>query len=185
MKFNVLCIIGSALKITKHSLPDIWSSCHRITADVLKIEDIENYLAGTETTEIDSALIGADYAIINVYRMSGQGALINYDLHLGDSTICRVTNNFCKSIKINKDGLNSLWAKTETKSEVPINIESGNVYYIRCSVSMGAFAGRPKVENPNCLSAILTKKFSLILDLPLMAGGNIGQQRRQAECLTN
>jgi hypothetical protein len=137
---------GNALKITKHSLPDIWSSCHRITADVLKVENIENYPVNTESTEIDSALIGADYAIINVYRSSGQGALISYDLHLGDSTICRITSNFCKSIKINKDGLNSLWAKTETKSEVPINIELGNVYYVRCSVSMGAFVGRPKVE---------------------------------------
>ena len=136
---------GNALKITKHSLPDVWSSCHRITADILRIENIENYAVKAETSEIDSALIGADYAIINVYRPSGQGVLISYDLHLGDSTICRVSNNSCKSIKINKNGLNSLWAKTETKSEVPINVEFGKVYYVRCSVSMGAFVGRPKV----------------------------------------
>ena len=137
---------GNALKITKHSLPDIWSSCHRITADVLKVENIENYAINTESTEIDSALIGADYAIINVYRSSGQGALVSYDLHLGDETICRVSSNFCESIKIDKEGLNSLWAKTETKSEVPIKIEFGKVYYVRCSISMGAFVGRPKVE---------------------------------------
>lgn len=136
---------GNALKITEHSLPDFWSSCHRITADVLKVENIENYVVKEETAEIDSALIGADYAIINVYRPSGQGALISYDLHLGDSTICRVSNNFCESIKINKNGLNSLWAKTETKSEVPINIEFGKIYYVRCSVTMGAFVGRPKI----------------------------------------
>jgi hypothetical protein len=53
---------GNALKITKHSLPDIWSSCHRITADVLKVEDIENYAVSAEPSETDSALIGADYA---------------------------------------------------------------------------------------------------------------------------
>jgi len=39
-----------------------------------------------------------------------------------------------------------LWAKTEAKSEVPIKIEFGKVYYVRCSISMGAFVGRPKVE---------------------------------------
>jgi hypothetical protein len=112
----------------------------------LKVENIESYAVSAETAEIDSALIGADYAIINVYRTGGQGALISYDLHLGDSTICRVTNKFCESIKINKDGLNSLWAKTEAKSEVPIDVEFGKVYYVRCSISMGAFVGRPKVE---------------------------------------
>ena len=134
---------GNALKITKHSLPDLWSTCHRITADVLKVENIENYAA---TVEIDSTLIGADYAIIHVYRRSGQGALVSFDLHLGDSTICRVKSNFCESIKINKEGLNSLWAKTETKSEIPIKIEFGKAYYVRCGISMGAFVGRPKLQ---------------------------------------
>ena len=33
---------GNALKITKHKKPDLWSSCHRITADVYKIDSIEN-----------------------------------------------------------------------------------------------------------------------------------------------
>lgn len=134
---------GNALKITKHSLPDLWSSCHRITADVMKVENIEDYAT---TEEVDSTLIGADYAILHVYRPSGQGTLISYDLHLSDSTICRVKNNFCESVKINKEGLNSLWAKTESKSEIPIKIEFGKAYYIRCSLSMGAFVGRPKLE---------------------------------------
>lgn len=136
---------GNALKITEHSLPDLWSSCHRITADVLKIENIENYTTEAKTAEIDSALIGADYAIINVYRMSGAGMLVGYDLHLGDSTICRVSNNSYHSIKVNKKGRNSLWAKTEVKSEIPIDIEFGKVYYVRCGVSVGAFVGRPKI----------------------------------------
>jgi hypothetical protein len=137
---------GNALKITKHKLPDLWSSCHRITAEVLKVDSIENYVVAVETAEIDSALIGADYAIINVYRSSGQGALVSYDLYLGDSIICRVKSNSCESIKIYKDGLNSLWAKTEAKSEIPINVEFGKIYYLRCSISMGAFVGRPKLE---------------------------------------
>ena len=33
---------GNVLKITKHKRPDWWSSCHRITADVYKIDRIEN-----------------------------------------------------------------------------------------------------------------------------------------------
>ena len=137
---------GNALKITEHKTPDIWSSCHRITAEVLRVDDMENYTAAAETADIDSALIDADYAIINVYRTGGQGALISYNLYLGDSIICRVTNNFCESIKIHKGGLNSLWAKTETKSEIPINVEFGKMYYVRCGIKMGAFVGRPSLE---------------------------------------
>ncbi|SHG03088.1 hypothetical protein SAMN05444274_1227 [Mariniphaga anaerophila] len=33
---------GNAIKITKHKTPDLWSTCHRITAIILKVEDIEN-----------------------------------------------------------------------------------------------------------------------------------------------
>jgi hypothetical protein len=39
-----------------------------------------------------------------------------------------------------------LWAKTETREEIPINIELGREYYVRCSVRMGAFVGRPQLE---------------------------------------
>lgn len=134
---------GNALKITKHSLPDVWSSCHRITTDVLRVDNIENYAV---TTDIDSTLIGADYAILHVYRTGGPGAIVNYDLHLGDSTICRVKNKFNESIKINREGFNSLWAKTEAKSEIPIKIEFGKEYYVRCGITMGALVGRPKLE---------------------------------------
>jgi len=30
---------GDALKIVKHHKPDLWSSCHRITAEILKLND--------------------------------------------------------------------------------------------------------------------------------------------------
>ena len=30
---------GDAIKIVKHNQPDVWSSCHRITAEILKLND--------------------------------------------------------------------------------------------------------------------------------------------------
>ena len=33
---------GNVLKINKHKKPDLWSSCHRITAEVFKTDKIEN-----------------------------------------------------------------------------------------------------------------------------------------------
>jgi len=135
---------GNAVKITQHKLPDFVSSCHRITADVLRI-DINKFYAEIREP-VDSAMIGANYAIINVYRPSGTGFLVSYDLHLGDSVICRVKDNFCQSVKIYQDGYNTLWARTEAKEEIPIKVEFGKIYYVRCGINMGAFVGRPSIE---------------------------------------
>jgi hypothetical protein len=137
---------GNAIKIIKHTPPDMGSSCHRITAKILKVDKFDPIPI---TVAVDSSIIKTDYAVLNVYRFSGTGAFVNYDLHLGDSVICRVSNKWKKSIKIKKDGLNTLWAKTEAKAELPINIKFGHEYFIRCSVTMGAFVGHPKIDLVN------------------------------------
>jgi hypothetical protein len=88
----------------------------------------------------------SDYALLYVYRQSNQGVLVNFDLHLGDTVICRVANKCKEIIKIDKDGMNTLWARTESKTEIPINIKFGKEYYIRCDISMGVMVGRPKLK---------------------------------------
>jgi hypothetical protein len=134
---------GNAIKIIKHIPPNIMgSSCHRITANILRIENIENYTAEAE----EEVILDVDYAILNVYRYSGPGALVSYDLYLGDSIICRVRNNFKTTLHIKKDGLNTIWARTEAKSEVPVDVKLGKTYYLRCAIAMGAFVGHPKLE---------------------------------------
>ena len=134
---------GNAIKIIEHKPPTaLGSSCHRITAKILKVENIEN-LVLKEAVEV---LLDIDHAIFYVYRPSGAGFLVSYDLHLGDTVICRVKNNYKTKIKIYKDGLNSIWAKTESKTEIPINVKIGKEYYVRCGISMGAFVGRPTIE---------------------------------------
>lgn len=133
---------GNAIKIIQHELPNaMGSTCHRITALILKVDNIEDY-----TPVEEEVLSDVDYAILNVYRYGGTGALVGYDLYLGDSVICRVKNNFKTTIHITKDGLNTLWAKTESKSEVPIDVEIGKSYYLRCGITMGFFVGHPKLE---------------------------------------
>lgn len=135
---------GNAIKVTRHKAPSFWtSSCHRIKADILKIDASLIVKADEPASSLPP---DADYALLHVYRTSGTGPLINFDLHLGDTVICRVKNKWKETIMIKKEGLNSLWAKTEAKAEIPVKIEFGNEYYIRCSVTMGAFVGRPKLE---------------------------------------
>jgi hypothetical protein len=136
---------GNAIKIIKHDTPSVFgSSCHRITANIIKIDNTGDYKVAT--TVPNDSLVGADYALLHIYRTGGAGALISFDLHLGDTVICRVSNNKKETIKIDKDGLNILWARTESKTELPIDIQFENEYYIRCSLNMGILVGRPKLE---------------------------------------
>ncbi|HPH47721.1 MAG TPA: hypothetical protein PLJ60_20515 [Chryseolinea sp.] len=137
---------GNVLKITEHIPPSTFgSSCDRIVAKILKIENPDELvkLKENEIVPIDSTW---NYAKLFVYRPGGVGALVGYDLHLGDTVICRVKNNWREEITITKKGSYALWAQTESKVEIPIEIEFGRIYYIRCGVGMGAFVGRPQLQ---------------------------------------
>lgn len=134
---------GNLLKIRVHDTPDFKSTCHRITADIYYLDDV-GALADQvqESAYFDSS---ASYAMLHIYRSGGTGALLNYKVHLGAQELCRVKANSSQSIIITREGPNELWAKTESKSAVPINIEFGKDYYLRCGVSMGFLVGRPSL----------------------------------------
>ncbi len=137
---------GNVLKITKHTPPSVMgSTCDRITAQIINVENIQelNKLKSTNHPAIDKSW---DYAKLYVYRPKGPGLLINYDVHLGDSVIWRAKNNTKQEIWITQKGLNVLWAKTEATSDVPITIEHGRKYYLRCTVEMGIVVGRPQLQ---------------------------------------
>ncbi|WP_205501383.1 hypothetical protein [Rufibacter psychrotolerans] len=137
---------GNALKLVEHLQPNLMtSSCHRITAKILRVSNFDEALVSTASAPEDNSIPDADYALLHVYRASGMGPLVNYDLFLGDSLLCRVKNNWKQTIKVKKDGLNTLWARTERKVEEPIKIELGKEYYVRCGLSMGAFVGHPQI----------------------------------------
>jgi len=132
---------GNALKILEHKLPSDGGSCHIIRALILKVDDPTKY----KPIE-DDIILNADYAILKIYRPSGTGALVNYDLHLGDSVICRVKSNFRAILYIKKDGLNSLWAIGDAVKEVPINIKFGKTYYLRCGLKTAFLTGQPELD---------------------------------------
>jgi len=96
-----------------------------------------------EIQEIDEQLKDVDYAILNVYRYPGKGFLVGYNLYLGDSLLCRVKSNFKATFKLEKEGETVLWAKTEGKEEIPIEIKFGKEYYLNCGLRTGVMVGRP------------------------------------------
>jgi len=88
-----------------------------------------------------------DYALLHIYRVKSMaGAAIGYDLHLDNDVIFRVKNNSKTTIRVTSGGRKTLWAKTESRAELPIDIEMGQEYYILCGVGMGAVVGRPRLE---------------------------------------
>lgn len=141
-KMEARAVGGNVLQITEHRTPDFWSTCHRITAEVFRLENIEDYIV---TDDDDDESINAYYAIIHIFRAGGN-ALINYDLHLNDAIIARVSSNFYKSVRVYNEGWHTLWARTETRTEMPIYIQFGRTYYVRCGVRMGVMMGRPSIE---------------------------------------
>ncbi len=135
---------GNVLKITQHKMPDMLSSCHRIKAQILYVDCVEELLKDRQVE--DTVLFEGEYALLHVYRNFPAGALISYNLYLGDSVIARVSNRWKRTLKIKKEGYNSLMARTEVKREIPIDIEFGKEYYLKCSVGMGAMIARPVLE---------------------------------------
>jgi hypothetical protein len=103
-------------------------------------DPVSTHIAESDTIE------KFDYALLHFYRSSSAGMLVSYDLHLGDSVICRVKNNWKESIKINSPGESVLWAQTEAKSQLPLVIRNGKEYYIRCGISIGFVVGNPTLE---------------------------------------
>ena len=39
-----------------------------------------------------------------------------------------------------------IWGRTETKVTLPLEVKLGEEYYVRCSISMGAFIGHPYLQ---------------------------------------
>jgi len=88
-----------------------------------------------------------DCALLHIYRPgSMKGMVIKYHIHLEDEPLFLVTNNSKTTVRITDAGQHILRAKTESSAEVPIDIQLGKEYYIRCGVRMGAVVARPSIE---------------------------------------
>jgi hypothetical protein len=100
-----------------------------------------------ETHDEAEAELPDDCALLHIYRPKTMvGMAISYTLHLDDEALCRVRNNSRTTVEVTGEGWRTLWARTETREELPIDIELGKEYYIRCTVGIGVVAGRPRIE---------------------------------------
>lgn len=133
---------GNVVKITEHKSPDMLSSMHRIKANILRVDDL-SVLSDESDVE---ASTHPDYAVIYFYRESGAGALVSYDVYVGDTKVYRSRPDTKAEVKLYEDGDVEVWAKTEAKEVLPLTVRKGMDYYIRTSVSPGIMIGRPDME---------------------------------------
>jgi len=92
------------------------------------------------------------YALLYVYRPSlFVGSIIGFNLHITnsvikDSVIGRAKNNSKFVVKIYQEGKTQIYAQTESKRAVNIDVKFGKKYYLKCEISTGIFVGRPKLD---------------------------------------
>lgn len=140
---------ANLIKITELKSPDAWSTCYRLRADLYYYDQLGALIA--EQQAVAAAAIRtmlpdtASYALLCVYRpKTSMGVLVQYNLHVNDSMVCRVKRGGSYMIKLYTTGNTTIWARTESRTEITADIQPGKAYFLRCAVGMGAFVGRPQ-----------------------------------------
>lgn len=132
---------GNAIKITDH-IPPGNSTCHRITAKILRLPDTKT------VTNKELELQKNTYSILNLF-CKNDSQNIKYDLYLNDSIIWNVKNNLKTTIAIRKEGINTFRAQVDKTTELKINIEFGQVYYLKCDILIKDGSKQPFIELVN------------------------------------
>jgi hypothetical protein len=139
---------GNVLKITEVRCPNGVSPNFKVLADIYSVEDVASIFA-YKSAKLDSSVKSlirenAPFALLYVYReKSDFGAMIHYRLHVEDSVVCNVANNSVNVVQVYHKGNTKIWARTEAQRDVNLFIEPGKVYFLKCSVGIGAFVGEP------------------------------------------
>jgi hypothetical protein len=81
--------------------------------------------------------------IVYVYRPTGfVGSGVTYDVHAGDRVIGNLKpGGYCSYFAA--PGELEVWAKTEAKSSVTVDVRAGQEHFIKGGVGVGFFVGRP------------------------------------------
>lgn len=133
---------GNVVKLTEHKIPDGWSTVHRIKADILRVDDLS---ALHNDSDADTSA-HPDYAVIHFWRFGGVGVAVTYDVYVGETKVFRSVPGSKAEVKVYDEGRYEIWAKTESKTSLTIDLRKGGDYYISTGVTLGAFVGRPSLE---------------------------------------
>lgn len=143
---------GNVIKITNMELPqEGYSNAYTLYVTVLYRQNLSNIpnrlkVIGDSLHKLKFPEANPTYAILYVYRPSGMGSLIGYDVELNDQVICRAKDNSFYEIKLYKEGEAKILAETESSAHALIDVKFGQEYYLRCTITMGVLIGEPVLQ---------------------------------------
>jgi hypothetical protein len=144
-KYQAKKIGGNALKITEHKPPSFGNTCHRIKADIYRIGD-----ANLTNNKNDSSYSDVDTTgqiTLHFFRPKSYiGSAVIYKVHVGDTAVWVAKNNSTFTMKFDHPGFTEIWAETESKNQIMVELEQGHEYYIKCEVATGEFVGIPSFQ---------------------------------------
>ena len=95
-------------------------------------------------TSVES--IPADKALVYIYRKpSFAGGGVYFDIHDGDQVVTTLRNGGYFPY-IRDSGEVELWAKTESRSSVTLDLKPGDIQYVKGEVGIGFLVGRPTLS---------------------------------------
>ncbi|WP_339812407.1 hypothetical protein [Zunongwangia profunda] len=143
---------ANIVQITELNRPEKWgSTCYKIKANLYRnlnpvsLQQLSTFNADSKVSRLP---IGADYAIIYIYRPKMiTGNFIGYKVRMdSDSVVCTARNGEKCELRLKDYGKHTFWAKTESKDSVVINVERGKEYFIRCGMNPGVLISRPDLN---------------------------------------
>ncbi|MBI5058086.1 MAG: DUF2846 domain-containing protein [Nitrospirae bacterium] len=88
-------------------------------------------------------MVPDNVGLVYIYRPSGfVGGGVSYDIKVGETPITTLYSGGYYPYFSNP-GEVEFWAQTESKSSVTLDIKAGQTYYIKGTVGVGIFVGRP------------------------------------------
>jgi hypothetical protein len=112
----------------------------------------ENKVINTDSLSAKVQSDTVNYALLYVYRPRNfQSSIVSYYLYLNNSMIKeyligRVTNNSKFVVKLYQEEKTQIFAQTESKRSVTIDVKFGKKYYLKCGVTMGIVVARPELN---------------------------------------
>jgi hypothetical protein len=136
---------GNIVKITQMNDPVFISKCYSIKADVYYVKELPDYKV---QNAINPAGMNSGYATLYIYRLRDTTMMATgYKVHLdNDSVICNVKGRSRDSIDLYKEGTITLWAETEKRQDLKLDVKSGHSYYVRCGLKSGELRMIPVLQ---------------------------------------
>lgn len=83
-------------------------------------------------------------ALVYFYRPSGfVGGAVAYDIKTEDNNVVTTLHSGGYFPYYSKPGEHEFWARTEARSSVTLDVKPGEVYFVKGTVGVGFFVGRP------------------------------------------